>query len=219
MAMASAKSSGTCRETNAQVRRELSELHNSPNVGFILKFDQGNILKWYVQFFGAPGTPYQGCYLKATMKFPRTYPREPPTVNIQKLINEEGKPVLLFHPNIYEGTGELCMSVLNNGQGFTYSDLPYQQEMWRTSHTAGSIIRSMTDVLGNPNPETPANPTAGNMYRRDRQKFYSKVDEYKVVSAYQAQKDNIRIPLTCEDYEDPSTYVIEDDEDHVVVTL
>jgi len=186
----------------------------------MLEVDEKNMLKWKVNFFGAPETPYQGCYFKSIINFPHTYPKDPPTIRIQRLATEKGLNVLLFHPNIYENNGELCMSVLNAGQGFMYSDAAYKQEMWRTAHTAGSIIRSMIDVLGNPNPESPANPTAGNMYRNDIKQFYSKVDQYKVHSAYQAALDKVRIPLTCADYEDTSTYRIEEnDEDTYAITF
>jgi len=96
---------------------------------------------------------------------------------------------------------------------------PYLKEMWRSGHTVGSIILSMMDVFGNPNKVTPANGAAGVLYDKHIDKYYERVNEYKIHCEYAAAKDKIRIPTTIEAFQDPSTYKIVDEEDSLVVSL
>jgi len=194
---------------NPQVRKDLKDIYSQDNIGYLVDVDDKDILQWNVKFFGAPDSPFQGCYFKARVVFPTSYPNNPPTIKILPLTTENGGAHLFFHPNIYPN-GDFCMSILvTDGQ---YYDSSYAREMWRPSQTASSVIRSMMEVMGNPNPDSAANIDAAKLYRDNPGKYYEKVDEYKIPSTHEASKDKIRIPATVADYQDPETYkLVEDD--------
>lgn len=59
----------------------------------IIQVDESNIYDWQIAVFGPPGTPYEGGYFKAHIRFPGNYPFSPPTFRFLTKI---------WHPNIYE---------------------------------------------------------------------------------------------------------------------
>ena len=70
----------------------------------------------------------------------------------------------LFHPNVYP-SGTVCLSILNEEEG------------WRPAITIKQILLGIQDLLDDPNPESPAQADAYNLFKRDRPAYEKKVKQ------------------------------------------
>lgn len=68
----------------------------------------------------------------------------------------------LFHPNVYP-SGTVCLSILNEEEG------------WKPAITIKQILLGIQDLLNDPNPDSPAQADAYNLFKRDRQAYEKKV--------------------------------------------
>ncbi len=68
----------------------------------------------------------------------------------------------LFHPNVYP-SGTVCLSILNEEEG------------WKPAITIKQILLGIQDLLDDPNPESPAQAEAYNLFKKDRQAYDKKV--------------------------------------------
>lgn len=68
----------------------------------------------------------------------------------------------LFHPNVYP-SGTVCLSILN------------EEEAWRPAITIKQILLGIQDLLNEPNPESPAQADAYNLFKKDRPAYERRV--------------------------------------------
>ncbi|KAJ5745411.1 SUMO conjugating enzyme Hus5 [Penicillium odoratum] len=68
----------------------------------------------------------------------------------------------LFHPNVYP-SGTVCLSILN------------EEEAWRPAITIRQILIGIQDLLNDPNPESPAQADAYNLFKKDRPAYERRV--------------------------------------------
>jgi hypothetical protein len=68
----------------------------------------------------------------------------------------------LFHPNVYP-SGTVCLSILNEDEG------------WKPAITIKQILLGIQDLLNDPNPESPAQADAYNLFKKDRAAYEKKV--------------------------------------------
>lgn len=68
----------------------------------------------------------------------------------------------LFHPNVYP-SGTVCLSILNEEEG------------WKPAITIKEILLGIQSLLNEPNPESPAQAEAYNLYKRDRPAYERKI--------------------------------------------
>ena len=68
----------------------------------------------------------------------------------------------LFHPNVYP-SGTVCLSILNEEEG------------WKPAITIKQILLGVQDLLDDPNPDSPAQADAYNLYRKDRAAYETKI--------------------------------------------
>jgi hypothetical protein len=61
----------------------------------------------------------------------------------------------LFHPNVYP-SGTVCLSILN------------EDEAWKPAITIKQILLGIQDLLDDPNPDSPAQAEAFNLFKKDR---------------------------------------------------
>ncbi|VDP92495.1 unnamed protein product [Echinostoma caproni] len=112
-----------------------------------------NILKWHAIILGADGTPFADGIFKLTMEFTENYPNVPPTV---RFVSK------MFHPNVY-ADGSICLDILQN--------------MWSSSYNIGAILTSLQSLLGDPNPNSPANASAAELFEEDKREYERRVRE------------------------------------------
>jgi hypothetical protein len=68
----------------------------------------------------------------------------------------------LFHPNVYP-SGTVCLSILNEEEG------------WKPAITIKEILLGIQSLLDEPNPESPAQADAFNLFKKDRAAYEKKV--------------------------------------------
>ena len=66
----------------------------------------------------------------------------------------------MFHPNIY-ADGKICLDILQN--------------QWSPIYDISAILTSIQSLLSDPNPASPANAEASQIYERDRREYNKRV--------------------------------------------
>ncbi|CAB9504358.1 SUMO-conjugating enzyme UBC9 [Seminavis robusta] len=108
-----------------------------------------NIMKWNAGVPGKEGTDWEGGVYKVAMEFSADYPSKPPKC---KFVPP------LFHPNVYP-SGTICLSILNEEEG------------WRPAISIKQILLGIQDLLDDPNPASPAQSEAFNLYMNDKASY------------------------------------------------
>jgi ubiquitin-conjugating enzyme E2 R len=175
---------------------EYKSLQEEPVEGFRVKLvNDEDLFVWEVALFGPPDTLYQGGYFKAHLKFPSDYPYNPPSMRFLCKV---------WHPNVYEN-GDLCISILHPPVDDPQSgELPC--ERWNPTQSVRTVLLSVVSLLNEPNTSSPANVDASVMYRRFKEskgkdKEYENIIRKQVTASIaDAEKDNVVVPLTMEEY-------------------
>ncbi|KAK9898011.1 ubiquitin-conjugating enzyme [Cystobasidium minutum MCA 4210] len=140
--------SGTARR---RLIRDFKALSSDPPSGVSGAPCPDNILLWNAVIFGPPETPFEDGTFRLVLTFEETYPNRPPTV---KFLSK------MFHPNVY-ANGELCLDILQN--------------RWSPTYDVAAILTSIQSLLHDPNPNSPANAEAANLYRENLKEYCKRV--------------------------------------------
>ncbi|KAK9692667.1 Ubiquitin-conjugating enzyme [Popillia japonica] len=79
------------------------------------------------------------------------YPNKPPTV---RFVSH------MFHPNVY-ADGGICLDILQN--------------RWSPTYDVSAILTSIQSLLSDPNPNSPANSMAAQLYKENRREYEKRV--------------------------------------------
>jgi ubiquitin-conjugating enzyme E2 H len=132
-----------------------------------------NMSEFYVRFKGPDETPFTGGTWKVHVELPDQYPFKSPSIGFVNRI---------FHPNIDELSGSVCLDVIN--------------QTWSPMFDMINIFEVfLPQLLRYPNPTDPLNGEAAALLMREPKQYDAKVKEY--VQKY-ATKDAV------EDGEDDS---------------
>ena len=96
-------------------------------------------------------TPFEDGTFRLLLTFDESYPTKPPTV---KFLSR------MFHPNVY-ANGELCLDILQN--------------RWSPTYDVAAILTSIQSLLHDPNPNSPANAEAAQLYRENMKEYVRRV--------------------------------------------
>ena len=110
---------------------------------------------WECGVPGKKGTDWEDGVYTVTMEFSDDYPSKPPKCKFQPP---------LFHPNVYP-SGRICLSIINEDEG------------WRPAITIKQMLLGIQDLLDTPNPNSPAQTDAYQLYIRDRAAYSRRVKE------------------------------------------
>ena len=102
---------------------------------------------------GKEQTDWAGGAYKVSMEFTEDYPSKPPKCKFTPP---------LFHPNVYP-SGTICLSILN------------EEEDWRPGITIKQMLVGIQDLLDTPNPDSPAQSEAYQLFMADRSAYAAKV--------------------------------------------
>ena len=107
-------------------------------------------------FIGPNDTCYKGATFEVLVYLPTNYPFKSPSVAFKTKI---------FHPNVDERSGAICLDVIN--------------EKWSPTHSILNIYEIfLPQLLTYPNPDDPLNRVAADIYNMNKRVFASKVKEY-----------------------------------------
>lgn len=142
-------------KTLKRLNNELKAITEDNKIDGIEIIPSDDIKEFYANINGPPNSPYQNGVFKLEIKIPDNYPLTPPNV---KFVSK------IFHPNIYTD-GKICVDIL-------------RKENWAPTLKISSVLLSIQSLFTDPDPMSAANPEAGRLYRKDREKFNSEASKF-----------------------------------------
>lgn len=138
-----------------------------------------NMQEFYVRFYGPQETPFSGGVWKIHCELPDQYPYKSPSIGFMNKI---------FHPNIDELSGSVCLDVIN--------------QTWSPMFDMINIFEVfLPQLLRYPNPNDPLNGEAAALLMRHPKDYEAKVRDY------------VRLYATLEEIEKVEAKHEEEDED------
>lgn len=142
--------------TTIRLTRELAKLQSDSDKLDGIEIDKPNdIRKWSARIKGPIDTPYEEGIFEMVLNFDDDYPVKPPSV---KFLTP------MYHPNIYRD-GKICVDIL-------------QSHEWTPAQNVRTILVSIMSLLMDPNPSSPANREAAELYNKDKKEYGDKVREF-----------------------------------------
>jgi len=134
-----------------RLMRDFKWLQEDPPQGVSATPADNNIMLWNAVIFGPHDTPFEDGTFKLTMEFSEEYPNKPPVVRFLSK---------MFHPNVY-ADGGICLDILQN--------------RWSPTYDVSAILTSIQSLLDEPNPNSPANSLAAQLYQENRREYEKRV--------------------------------------------
>jgi len=140
-----------------QLQKELRELQTDPlatlgvTVGEVKK---GDVFHWQITMLGPQDTPYAGGLFFLTADFPDDYPNSKPEVRFTNKI---------YHLNVSEKNGHVCISTLNK---------------WQKGTTMSEVLSLIFALFYKENPNDAYKKEMADLFRNNRAKFDENVREW-----------------------------------------
>lgn len=134
-----------------RILRDFKKINQEKSNQYVVTVDPKNINHWDVVLFGPDQTEWEGGNFRMKFDFPEDYPHQCPDV---KFVD------IPFHPNIYQ-SGAICIDIL--------------QANWSSAYDATAILTSILSLLVAPNPHSPANSEAADLYVNNKNEYDRRV--------------------------------------------
>ncbi|GAA5968503.1 hypothetical protein JCM8115_004197 [Rhodotorula mucilaginosa] len=137
-------------------RRMETDLHKLLMSDYEVTLVDGKMNEFYVSFKGPQETPFEHGVWKIHVELPEGYPYKSPSIGFTNKI---------FHPNIDELSGSVCLDVIN--------------QTWSPMFDMVNIFEVfLPQLLRYPNAADPLNGEAAALLMRDPKAYDAKVKEY-----------------------------------------
>ena len=131
--------------TLKRIQKELAELIKTPpsncSAGPV---SEDNLYLWQGTIMGPEGSPYHGGLFYLKIELPLEYPFKAPKITFTTRI---------FHCNV-NSAGGICLDIL--------------KDKWVPVYTIRTIIISIISLLSDPNPDSPLNGQAAQLYNESK---------------------------------------------------
>ncbi|EAY11659.1 ubiquitin conjugating protein, putative [Trichomonas vaginalis G3] len=134
-----------------RILRDFKKIQQEKQKNYVVTPHPNDIFNWDAVLFGPDQTEWEGSTFRMTYSFPDDYPHTCPTV---KFVD------IPFHPNIYQN-GNICIDIL--------------QANWCNAYDVSSIMTSILSLLVAPNPHSPANNEAAELYVKNKPEYIRRV--------------------------------------------
>ena len=137
-------------QTMKYLKKEYNQPQNDPilSLGATVGLpDPSNIFHWKITLVGPQDTPYAGGMFFLTADFPETYPKTKPEIRFTNKI---------YHLNVRESDGHICISTLNQ---------------WVPNTPMVSVISAIFALFYEQNPLSPYSLTMAAQYKMRRGEF------------------------------------------------
>eukprot|EP00003_Mantamonas_plastica_P010876 TRINITY_DN20409_c0_g1_i1.p1 TRINITY_DN20409_c0_g1~~TRINITY_DN20409_c0_g1_i1.p1 ORF type:complete len:175 (-),score=50.75 TRINITY_DN20409_c0_g1_i1:17-502(-) len=139
------------RAAQLRLMSDMKVMNENPPDGVSASPDDDDMFEWEATIFGPSDTEWEGGIYSLKMSFPDEYPEKAPKVKFS---------TKMFHPNVYKD-GSLCLDIL--------------QDKWSPIYDVSSILTSIQSLLTDPNPDSPANPEAAELFNNDLKAYKKEV--------------------------------------------
>lgn len=137
-------------------KRRESDLMKLMMADHEVKMCDDRVGEFFVKFNGPRDTPYEGGVWKVHVELPEGYPYKSPSIGFMNR---------LYHPNVDEMSGSVCLDVIN--------------QTWSPMYDLVNIFETfLPQLLTYPNPTDPLNGEAAAMQMREPERYQAKVREY-----------------------------------------
>ena len=137
-------------QTMKYLKNEYTQLQNDPilSLGATVGLpNPSNIFHWNITLVGPQDTPYAGGMFFLTADFPETYPKTKPEIRFTNKI---------YHLNVRESDGHICISTLNQ---------------WVPNTPMVSVISAIFALFYEQNPLSPYSVSMAAQYKLRRNEF------------------------------------------------
>lgn len=125
--------------------------------GYEVELKEESTQDFYVTFKGPKDTLYEDAIYRVHVELPDQYPFASPSIGFE--------PFTIFHPNIDERSGSVCLDVIN--------------QTWTPLYSLVNVFETfLPQLLTYPNPGDPLNGEASSLYVKDTKKYEERVDSY-----------------------------------------
>ena len=134
-----------------RLMRDFKRLQEDPPAGVSGAPADNDIMRWNAVIFGPADTPFEEGTFKLSLEFTEEYPNRSPSVKFE---------TRMFHPNVYSD-GAICLDIL--------------QSRWSPTYDVSAILTSIQSLLSDPNPNSPANSLAAQLYKENKREYEKKI--------------------------------------------
>jgi ubiquitin-conjugating enzyme E2 C len=156
MDAATSDESANAARATARLQQELLQMLNNPPDGISAFPSEDNLLLWNAVIQGPEGSPYENLEFRLSLQYSSQYPFQPP-----KVLFLSG----CYHPNVMlRVPGDICLDILQNA--------------WSAVMSTTSILVSIQSLLAEPNPASPLNVEAAELWVKDQRRYTEKVLQF-----------------------------------------
>jgi ubiquitin-conjugating enzyme E2 D/E len=148
-----------------RIQKELIDFNKDPPENCSAGPKDNDMFHWEATIIGPVDSVYQGGVFLLNIHIPSDYPFKAPKVKFTTKI---------YHPNICQHCGEVCYA------------LDILRDEWSPAVTISKIMKCISSLLTDPNPDNPVFTEAAEKYKSDRVEFEKIAKEWtkKYASQY-----------------------------------